>query len=675
MKQAFVSEKYGTLTLSVIRDANPRMQITVDVGLPTMPIFSIELPFPETEAHNANRIFNSGVDLLEEQIHLFLNEQGFVEDDILDTLGSLRESLKDYTAEPPAEWEEDGPLDMREIRFGLTIGFWQQIQDHVIADKQAAVYVNRAQEFEDRLKQRTQDQKAKEDAKAVIDRFKQNIQKNSPGQLFVTLLDRNGKPAGVARVTNQGLTKFADEEKTAATWKHYVIGEYWLNADTGHSVECAFGDYTHESFALESILVSKWDDIKYEMEEELSHLSGMKAEQVSQQTGFEIEEIEEEWKEIKRIKEPSDSQLALDFEHTALWSILPDAKKNEIFNGDYKLFQEDVRQFFMKYYNEIRVINNNFEAWTVTKKTLNRIVEFIYELSQDDVDENAEVIVEEVPSKRWVSTSFKTLEETKNPGELWRMQGHRFSSKKKSAIPKVSFVVHCPGHKDSKGETAEWCVKSHETGKILSSHKTKEEAKKHLQQMHIFSADYKSALFNRDTFNFGPTQNSNKPLPRHMYLFDPEETPARFIEAPRVRLQAPKEASEAYDVDSGPGTVRHLVVNLESKFGNWEISIEVKPDSEWMFADVLLDTLDNPMRAKGKNSWDLERELKARIEWHYILLKKDLHKEIKEGFKPTYSFHELELDGARLIQEMIAEIETRLGPEPPKHKYKWTDRL
>lgn len=47
-------------------------------------------------------------------------------------------------------------------------------------------------------------------------------------------------------------------------------------------------------------------------------------------------------------------------------------------------------------------------------------------------------------------------------------------------------VVHKKGHKNSKGEKAEWCIVSHKTHKILSSHKSKAAAKKHLQQMHIF---------------------------------------------------------------------------------------------------------------------------------------------------------------------------------------------
>lgn len=52
-------------------------------------------------------------------------------------------------------------------------------------------------------------------------------------------------------------------------------------------------------------------------------------------------------------------------------------------------------------------------------------------------------------------------------------------------INKVSYVQHVPGHHNSKNELAEWVVKSHETGKILSSHKSKSEAEAHLGQMEM----------------------------------------------------------------------------------------------------------------------------------------------------------------------------------------------
>jgi hypothetical protein len=56
----------------------------------------------------------------------------------------------------------------------------------------------------------------------------------------------------------------------------------------------------------------------------------------------------------------------------------------------------------------------------------------------------------------------------------------------KSARIKEAYVRHMPGHKNSKGEASPWVILDHNGGKILSSHKSESEAKKHLQQMHIF---------------------------------------------------------------------------------------------------------------------------------------------------------------------------------------------
>lgn len=59
---------------------------------------------------------------------------------------------------------------------------------------------------------------------------------------------------------------------------------------------------------------------------------------------------------------------------------------------------------------------------------------------------------------------------------------------------KVSYVAHVPGHHNSKGELAEWVVKSHETGKILTSYGSEEAAKKGLQNMHAHSGSLKTAV-------------------------------------------------------------------------------------------------------------------------------------------------------------------------------------
>ena len=50
----------------------------------------------------------------------------------------------------------------------------------------------------------------------------------------------------------------------------------------------------------------------------------------------------------------------------------------------------------------------------------------------------------------------------------------------------VEMVRYKKGHKNSKGEDAPWTIVSCKTGKILSSHKSKEKAEEHLKQMEYY---------------------------------------------------------------------------------------------------------------------------------------------------------------------------------------------
>jgi hypothetical protein len=57
------------------------------------------------------------------------------------------------------------------------------------------------------------------------------------------------------------------------------------------------------------------------------------------------------------------------------------------------------------------------------------------------------------------------------------------NAKPKAGAMKVAYVGKCPGHKNSEGELAEWCVFKHDTGKILTSYGSEEAAKEGLRNM------------------------------------------------------------------------------------------------------------------------------------------------------------------------------------------------
>ena len=64
----------------------------------------------------------------------------------------------------------------------------------------------------------------------------------------------------------------------------------------------------------------------------------------------------------------------------------------------------------------------------------------------------------------------------------------------------LEYIVYVKGHKNSKGETAPWVIKSHKDNHIISSHTSEKAAKEHLQQMHAFESIFEE-VYNR--FNEG----------------------------------------------------------------------------------------------------------------------------------------------------------------------------
>ena len=129
---------------------------------------------------------------------------------------------------------------------------------------------------------------------------------------------------------------------------------------------------------------------------------------------------------------------------------------------------------------------------------IHEIIEYIFmryfHKKYDDSHEIANSVedtIRRLPDKPGAPAPFTLYEERKEEGGNDDKPGNSMntgietSDKAASFENRVSYIVHMESHKNSKGELAPWVIKSHETGKILSSHKSKEEAKKHLQQMHI----------------------------------------------------------------------------------------------------------------------------------------------------------------------------------------------
>ena len=107
----------------------------------------------------------------------------------------------------------------------------------------------------------------------------------------------------------------------------------------------------------------------------------------------------------------------------------------------------------------------------------------------------------------------------------------------------LEYVKKTPGHRNSQGEPAPWTIVSHKTGKVLSSHKTKEDAEEHLRHMHIFkesaNMDYGKSLVYYVKFNDNLGWLANGRIPaREMDMAKPFQFASDALDA---LLKATKE--------------------------------------------------------------------------------------------------------------------------------------
>jgi len=231
MKQAFLLSEQGVANIYFFRDANPRIQWLIDLGIPNFTTFSLVLPIPGENPHHTEIIFHEGLAVLLEQIKAFMVQAEFGDDG--GVINSIVRSIKNIQI----DFYNTEPMLAYEILFPLSNQFYHNVMNRLVRQKVASkemdiaaavwkgprigeryVGAHEGQMMRDleAKKIKKKDQQAFEDAKKMIDRYKQTLYKNTPGPMYVMLYDRFGKPRGVNRVTNKGLskwakTKFADE--------------------------------------------------------------------------------------------------------------------------------------------------------------------------------------------------------------------------------------------------------------------------------------------------------------------------------------------------------------------------------------------------------------------------------------------------------------------------------
>jgi hypothetical protein len=412
MKTAFVQEKYGIFTISISREAHPIAQLIVDLGIPNFSIFSMTVPIEPDDKAQTTVIIMRAFEVLVEQIKVFLGENEFESD------GGIIDSLITSIDEAKLNIELSGPSFMYEVPFAVGNEFHSAVAERFCG---RAKFAGKPENLFEKYRKEIKDERPIDDARKVINRYKNNLYKTNPGPMYIMMYDRFGKPSGVARMTNRGLVNILN--KKAVEWTDYIRGEYWLDSDcSSNIVDCGGdGDYNHVSYASENILGGKWDEIVGAIRDRLDQFKSLPPQEVEDETGESVVELENEFEEL--LKENPDGP-SNDFIYLTLWNWVDNSTKNMIFDNDYALFEQDLRNFYMKHYHMIRVVNRQFEVWKLSSREISAILDFIFDMAQMDDSTgdlgDDEVFIEEISTSRYVGVPLKVLLETKQPGQLWR---------------------------------------------------------------------------------------------------------------------------------------------------------------------------------------------------------------------------------------------------------------
>lgn len=180
------------------------------------------------------------------------------------------------------------------------------------------------------------------------------------------------------------------EITTGAEWSDYIRGEFWLTED-GQSefADIDTGEAGHEYIATRSLLSDFGD-------------------------------------EFREVLDPEHKDN--DFDENLISHYFEGGIKDEdgkrIMGPLWDEMKTDVRLAYAKKENAILVIDSNFAAYKVTKKTISAIQDFIYEqIGGEDAsafEDDPDVVIEEYSTQKNTSLPLSDFLNIKNPGELWR---------------------------------------------------------------------------------------------------------------------------------------------------------------------------------------------------------------------------------------------------------------
>lgn len=205
-KTAYVSPPMAEMYITIVRDANPTVVISLDVGLPNyLPHFEIKFPLVEDGGPRFAAVIREAVEALLDEVMRFMATMSYDQDVQVQLYAAALACLAGMTMEDEAdaampEYTRDDVVKTYEGRFPIPKTFIDETQDRVVT---AATHVERKPQVRRiELTKLPPPKITTGDVERIVRMYKNRSLKMQPKPMYIVVYDTFGKPTGVMPVPN-----------------------------------------------------------------------------------------------------------------------------------------------------------------------------------------------------------------------------------------------------------------------------------------------------------------------------------------------------------------------------------------------------------------------------------------------------------------------------------------
>src|SRR5208337_2794113 len=198
-KNSYVSPPTGALDITIIKDAQPRVEMTLDLGIPNFTVFSLKIPLVEDQPQAMSGLIAEAVHALLDEVASFMISMEFEDEIIVEIYATVLAAFKGMSGEADSSKEQDKTgadptAKTVEGTFNLPESFVNETQRKVVT---GATKIKRAPKV--RHIELTYSPKPKttvDDTARVIRQYRSRSLRQQGRPMYVVVYNAQGQPQG-----------------------------------------------------------------------------------------------------------------------------------------------------------------------------------------------------------------------------------------------------------------------------------------------------------------------------------------------------------------------------------------------------------------------------------------------------------------------------------------------